>query len=209
MLFTTLISASLFMATALGQLVVDTPQLTQCQDATITWKPAAESKGPYNLIVVDPKNACDSNLKDLGDHDGSSAPWKVDLPAGTQVQLSLQDGTGDEAWSGPVTITPSNDISCLSAADQAKQAPPAQPSTGPTTSPQSTTGAITTGSDPSTGSTTGSTTGSSSNGPAIQAAGAAVNGIGQNTKINGAVGSSFSSPILVLSAVAAAFAVLL
>lgn len=192
------------MATALGQMVVDTPQLTQCQDATITWKPAAESKGPYNMILVDPKNACDSNLKDLGDHDGTSLPWKVDLPAGTQVQLSLQDATGDEAWSGPVTIAPSNDISCLSAADQAKQTP-AQPSTGPTTN-SATTGAITTGSDPSTSGGSSSTPGSSSNGPAIQAAGAAVQGKGQ---ISGAVGLGFNTPMLVLSAVGAAFAVLL
>ena len=39
---------------------------------------------------------------DLGDHNGTSVTYKVAIPSGTQVQLSLEDAAGDEAWSGTV-----------------------------------------------------------------------------------------------------------
>ena len=40
---------------------------------------------------------------DLGDHNGLSMTWKVNLAAGTKVMLSLEDGSSDEAWSGDVS----------------------------------------------------------------------------------------------------------
>ena len=39
---------------------------------------------------------------DLGDHDGTSFTWKANVAAGEKIQLSLEDGTGEEAWSGIV-----------------------------------------------------------------------------------------------------------
>ena len=30
--------------------------------------------------------------------------WKANLAAGTQLQLSLEDANGDEAWSGTVSV---------------------------------------------------------------------------------------------------------
>lgn len=39
--------------------------------------------------------------------------WTVNLSAGTQVVLSLEDAAGNEAWSGTITVGNSNDTSCL------------------------------------------------------------------------------------------------
>ena len=48
------------------------------------------------------------NSIDLGDHNGTSMTWSaVNLAAGTQVLLSLEDADGDEAWSGNVCVVTS------------------------------------------------------------------------------------------------------
>ncbi|KAG6883043.1 hypothetical protein C0992_009881, partial [Termitomyces sp. T32_za158] len=83
-----------------------------CQEAPISWAPTT---GPYNLIVVAAEDPCGDALFDLGDHDGTSIHWTAALPAGAQVQLSLEDSTGDEAWSGVITVGKSSDSSCVPA----------------------------------------------------------------------------------------------
>jgi hypothetical protein len=41
---------------------------------------------------------------DLGDHDTNQLQWsKVNIPAGTQVTISVMDGNDDEGWSGSVS----------------------------------------------------------------------------------------------------------
>jgi hypothetical protein len=37
--------------------------------------------------------------------------WKATLPAGLKVELSLEDASGDEAWSGVVSCLPSKFLS--------------------------------------------------------------------------------------------------
>lgn len=52
---------------------------------------------------------------DLGDHTTTTLTWKAALPAGTKVQLSLEDANGDEAWSGTVSSLDHSDGSQLMA----------------------------------------------------------------------------------------------
>ncbi|KAJ3538128.1 hypothetical protein NM688_g6563 [Phlebia brevispora] len=119
-MFTTVLSAALVSTLAIrgvrSEFTIDTPQITQCQPVQITWTAA---QGPYNLIVVPSDDPCNGILADLGDHDGLSMTWTANLTAGTEVELSLQDANGDEAWSGPITIAASNDTSCLAASSAA------------------------------------------------------------------------------------------
>ncbi|PCH42188.1 hypothetical protein WOLCODRAFT_137753 [Wolfiporia cocos MD-104 SS10] len=114
-MFTTLVSVALFSSLAIrgarADFDIDTPTLTQCEDVTVTWD--STNSPPYNLIVVPSDDVCGDELADLGDFNGTSATWKVNIAAGTAVTFSLQDATGDEAWSGSMTIQGSSDSSCL------------------------------------------------------------------------------------------------
>jgi len=105
-MFATFLSVALFSTLAVqgarADLVLDTPSsLTQCQNVTITWTPTS---GPYNLIVVPTDDPCGDIIADLGDFDGTSASWNVNVTAGQSVTLSLEDSQGNEAWSGAVTV---------------------------------------------------------------------------------------------------------
>jgi len=183
-MFPTLFTTALFAALAIqGALAftIDTPAFTQCQDTQITW---GATKGPYNLIIVPAADPCGNALADLGDHDGTSMTYKVAIPAGTQVQLSLQDAAGDEAWSGTITVAKSADSSCLKKGT----------STGSSTTSSGSTLIVTptlTVSQPST------------NASPVGAAGNA----GANPFSNDAITlRQASTPIMVLAAVAAVFA---
>jgi hypothetical protein len=129
-MFSTLFSIALFVTFAiqgLTALSIDTPALTQCKDVKLNWD---STKGPYNLIVVHADDPCGDPIVDLGDHDGTSLTWKVNIPAGTKVQLSLEDATGEEGWSGKITVAKSNDDSCLS--DDTKNPDDSKPTPGTT-----------------------------------------------------------------------------
>lgn len=41
---------------------------------------------------------------DLGDHTGTSMTWNVTLPAGKKVLVSVEDASGNEAWSQNVSF---------------------------------------------------------------------------------------------------------
>ncbi|EIM91078.1 uncharacterized protein STEHIDRAFT_152753 [Stereum hirsutum FP-91666 SS1] len=115
-MFTTLLTATLLSAAAIrgarADFTIDTPaSLVQCQAQQITW---SQTTGPYNLIVVSAADPCGDDLVDLGDHDGLSMTWTVNVAAGTEVLLALEDETGEEAWTGAVTVAASDDSSCLS-----------------------------------------------------------------------------------------------
>jgi len=111
-MFSTLFTIALLAAPALADFVVNTPTLTQCKDANISWQ---STNGPYNIIAVLAENPCGDALADLGDHQETSITWKAALPAGTKVQLSVEDAAGNEAWSGIITIQSSADASCIPA----------------------------------------------------------------------------------------------
>jgi hypothetical protein len=120
-MFSTLFSITLFLAFVLKVVLADfpitEPTFTQCQDAQITWQ---KTKGPYNVIVVPSNDMCGNPIADLGDHTGNQITWhKVPLIAGSRVVVSVEDSTGDEAWTGTITVLPSEDTSCLPANERA------------------------------------------------------------------------------------------
>jgi len=121
-MYTTFLSLAVLAAAAVNgavakDLTINAPVLTQCGSAQFTW---SESKGPYNLIVVPAATPCDDVLADLGDHNGLSMTWKqVNIPAGTKVLVSLEDGNEDDGWSQELTVQPSSDVSCLTDAQKA------------------------------------------------------------------------------------------
>jgi hypothetical protein len=127
-MFTTVFSIALLaslpfqgaLADASG-LTLNSPSITECGKVDIQW---SGGQGPYNVLVVPANDPCNGVLADLGDHDNDSLEWVASLPAGTIVQLSLQDSKEDEAWSSAITIAPGTDKSCLSAASNSSSSQP-------------------------------------------------------------------------------------
>lgn len=112
-MFAALFSFTFFLAlvrSVLADFTIDTPQFVQCQDAQITW---TQSNPPYNLLIVSADDVCGDALENLGDFTTLETTWMVNLASGTQVALFLEDASGNEAWSGAITVGTSNDTSCL------------------------------------------------------------------------------------------------
>jgi hypothetical protein len=136
-MYSTLFATTLFFALAALRVAADftvyTPQLTQCQPATLSWD---NTSGPYNVIIVPAEDTCGDELADLGDVDANTYQWpSVPFPAGTQVVISVMDANDQEGWSGTITVQPSNDNSCLTSQDTPQNTPPSPPP--PQTSPHS------------------------------------------------------------------------
>lgn len=116
-MFATLVTVTLFAAAAFNgvaaqsDLTIDTPQgVTTCEPVTFNW---SGGSGPFDLIAVSPSDPCGTPLVDFGDLNNNSLTWIPNLPAGTQLELSLEDATGDVAWSGTITIAQGSDTSCI------------------------------------------------------------------------------------------------
>ncbi|EMD34035.1 hypothetical protein CERSUDRAFT_117545 [Gelatoporia subvermispora B] len=193
-MFASLVSVALFSTLAIqgarADFSVDTPTLVQCQSVQVKWD--STNSAPYNLIVVPAAEPCGDVLADLGDHNGTSMHWTVNLAAGTQVMFSLQDAVDDEAWSGGMTVQPSNDSSCLSAASSSAAA-------SSSSAPAASSAAAASSVDPATTLVVPNNVA-----PSPTDDGAANSGILGNS--NGALGlPSFSAPLMALSTLAAVF----
>lgn len=129
-LFTTTLVFALAALGVRADFTVYTPQLTQCQPATLTWDPAS---GPYDVIIVPASDPCGDAVVDFGDAiNGTSYQWpKVTLAAGAQVVVSVMDSTNQEGWSGTVTVQPSDDSSCLNSQGNSPGQNPPAPSPTP------------------------------------------------------------------------------
>lgn len=134
-MFTALFSFTLFVTlfrSVFADFTIDTPQFVQCQDAQITW---TQSSPPYNIAIVSADDVCGDPLENLGDFASLETTWLVNLASGTQVVLSLEDASGNEAWSGTITVGASNDTSCLqSSSASPTTTPPANAAQASTTS---------------------------------------------------------------------------
>ncbi|KIK93614.1 hypothetical protein PAXRUDRAFT_26262 [Paxillus rubicundulus Ve08.2h10] len=120
-MFASLFFVTLFVAlfqSVSADFTIDTPTLVQCQGSQITWNGGT---GPYDLLIVPADDVCGDSIEDLGNQTSSAMTWTVNIAAGTQVVLSLLDSTGDEAWSGAITVGASSDSSCLT---KTSSAPP-------------------------------------------------------------------------------------
>ncbi|KAG5647004.1 hypothetical protein DXG03_001728 [Asterophora parasitica] len=215
-MFSTLFTIALIAAPAFADFAVNTPTVTQCKDVKISWEP---TKGPYNIVAVPADAPCGDALADLGDFTTTSTTWKATLPAGSKIQLSVEDADGDEAWSGTITVQKSDDSSCLSpelvqpsgsgSASQSASASEAVKSNN----------LLPTNSIPVVGGGSGSTVvvtptltqvvGPESTDDANTPAPSAVGAAGKNPfgLGNGALSRSASTPVMVLGALAAVLAI--
>ncbi|KAG9224660.1 hypothetical protein PLEOSDRAFT_1113794 [Pleurotus ostreatus PC15] len=113
-MFNTLITVSLLASLSIqgvfADFAVSQPEFTQCQEAKFSWQ---KTKGPYNILITKASDPCGDALADLGDFDSTTGAWKVALPAGIKVQLSIEDVDGEEAWTETITVKGSNDASCV------------------------------------------------------------------------------------------------
>ncbi|PPQ65278.1 hypothetical protein CVT26_000238 [Gymnopilus dilepis] len=188
-MFSTLFTVALFVAPAiqgaLANFAINSPTLVQCQKAQISWEP---TKGPYNLIVVKASDPCGDPLVDLGDFNKTAITWTANIPAGTEVQLSLLDAEDNEAWSKTLTVGTSSDASCLHGASSAVSTPAATPVPSPAASTPSDSAGDATPSD-------------------VDPVGAA--NAGSNPFSNGAINArQASTPLLAIAGLAAVFALL-
>jgi len=115
-MFATLLQATLiffFAATALAQtndFAVNTPELFQCQDVKISWQ---EATRPYDVAIMAASDQCGEPIVELGEQNATVLSWKVNQAAGSKLIISILDHNDNEAWSGEMTVQPSNDTSCL------------------------------------------------------------------------------------------------
>ncbi|KAH8104257.1 hypothetical protein DFH11DRAFT_163642 [Phellopilus nigrolimitatus] len=92
-------------------LIINTPtNVVQCEPALLTWQGGVS---PYFLVVLPGGELSATPLEDLGEKEGTSLSWLVNIAAGTSVGLKLSDSTGAVAQSAPFTIQSSSDASCL------------------------------------------------------------------------------------------------
>ncbi|KAL0954514.1 hypothetical protein HGRIS_003481 [Hohenbuehelia grisea] len=196
-MFATLITAATLASVAvsgvLADFAVSQPEFTQCQEAKFSWEGA---KPPYSIFIVTPDDFCGEPIVDIGDHDKTVKNWTVALPAGLKVQLSLQDSNGEEGWSEPITVKPSNDASCVPAALLKKvesATPSSTPSSAESADPARTTLVV-----------PAETSVSVASGPAPTPVGAANAGSNPLGKSNGAPAlHQASTPVMIMTAIAA------
>jgi hypothetical protein len=129
-MFSTFFTVALFVAAGIhgvsAAFAVNSPELKQCQPAKISWAP---TQGPYNVVVTKASDPCGEPLVDLGDFKTTVTQWTVNLPSGTEVQVSVLDAKDQEAWSSKITIG-AGDSSCLP-----PTSPPPKSSSAPAASP--------------------------------------------------------------------------
>jgi hypothetical protein len=130
-MFTALFSFSLFVALiqsvlAQSNFTINTPTFVQCQPTLITW--IGSGYPPYDLLVVSAQDVCGVALEDLGNQTSTVVTWTVNLAAGTQVLVVVEDEDADEAWSGVITVGDSNDTSCLTSTSPSGTATSSSPS---------------------------------------------------------------------------------
>jgi hypothetical protein len=125
-MFATLVTVTLFAAAAFNgvaaqsDLTIDTPQeVTTCEPVTFNW---TGGSGPFDLIAVSPSDPCGTPVVDFGALNNNSLTWIPNLPAGTQLELSLEDANENVAWSGTFTIAQGSDTSCISGAASSSSA---------------------------------------------------------------------------------------
>ncbi|KAF8575153.1 hypothetical protein K439DRAFT_760464 [Ramaria rubella] len=108
---TALFVLAVFHRVAAADLEIDTPALTQCQNATISY---SGGQGSYGIYIVPSSDSCADSVVDIPIQNGTSYNWLVNIPAGSEVECLVEDSTGAEAWSGIVTVQNSSDASCVS-----------------------------------------------------------------------------------------------
>ncbi|WVR05202.1 hypothetical protein IAU60_002214 [Kwoniella sp. DSM 27419] len=112
MLFPTKLAAVSTLVAVANALTVSTPaSLIECQPVQLTWTGGAQA--PYYISVIPGGQAGATALENLPEAQSSPTTWNVDLAAGTNVTISIRDGSGTVAYSSPVVIQSGSSTSCL------------------------------------------------------------------------------------------------
>jgi len=80
---------------------VSTPVFTQCAPVQLSWD---STYGPFNVLIANQSDPCGYAVADLGDCNTNSVTWIVAIPKGWYVLISVEDGSGDDAWSQPILV---------------------------------------------------------------------------------------------------------
>ncbi|PWN36241.1 uncharacterized protein FA14DRAFT_161049 [Meira miltonrushii] len=181
---------------------VNTPNpLIQCQNYQITFSGGTP---PYSLYATK-EGVYGDILSQIGSNiSGTSYTWKVNLAAGTQINLFITDASGQQNTSGGATILGSNDSSCLGTANtsSAPSGGASGSSTSAGSSPSSSSGGNS-GSSGSTSAPSSSNTGSSGASRSTSGSGASqtsekANGASQLTGFSAAVAGAVGVAVAAL-----------
>ncbi|WWC61818.1 uncharacterized protein I303_104403 [Kwoniella dejecticola CBS 10117] len=112
---TTLLTLAAVATSALGaDLTISTPaSLIQCQPALLSW---TGGTAPYYLAVIPGGQPSAAALQDLGEQQGNSLTWTVNVAAGQSITLKVTDSTGVVNYNQAVTIQEGSSSACLTAA---------------------------------------------------------------------------------------------
>ncbi|TRM64374.1 hypothetical protein BD626DRAFT_568136 [Schizophyllum amplum] len=202
-----LVTLSLFAARAYAQaeLTINSPTATACGWTDFTWNPTA---GPYSIALVNPDDPCNNVYYESDDVNDASDMWlQIPLPEGTKFQASILDGYNNEVFSDVITVAEgANDCipDSLSYLLPSSSASSASSTAAGSSSSSASSAAATTLAASSNARVAASTTASSSAAAttSLEAVGAAQAGIGQGDN-NGASATKFTTPALLLGAIAA------
>ncbi|KAF8732362.1 hypothetical protein AX14_004488 [Amanita brunnescens Koide BX004] len=99
---------------AVISLTIDTPaSVVQCQPTLLTWNGGT---GPYYLTILPGGQVSAEPMETFTATDDTSKTWIANLDSSQPVTFALKDSTGQTAFSDQVTIRPSNDQGCMTAA---------------------------------------------------------------------------------------------
>ncbi|OCF60556.1 hypothetical protein L486_00191 [Kwoniella mangroviensis CBS 10435] len=112
---TILLTLGALATSALGaDLTISTPaSLIQCQPALLSW---TGGTAPYYLAVIPGGEPSAAALQDLGEQQGNSLTWTVNIASGTSITLKVTDSTGVVNYNQAVTVQAGSSNSCLTAA---------------------------------------------------------------------------------------------
>ncbi|WVQ67727.1 uncharacterized protein L199_005931 [Kwoniella botswanensis] len=141
---TILLTLGALATSALGaDLTISTPaSLIQCQPALLSW---TGGTAPYYLAVIPGGEPSAAALQDLGEQQGNSLTWTVNIASGTSITLKVTDSTGVVNYNQAVTIQAGSSDSCLTAAATSSAASASTP-TAVSTASAAAAAAVTSGS---------------------------------------------------------------
>ena len=108
--------AVVFAAAVAGQATINTPpSITQCQPAALQWTGAT---GAVRIAILPAGQVSAAPIENLPDQSGASGSyvWTVNVASGTNITISINDGSGVANYASPLVVLPSSDDSCLNAA---------------------------------------------------------------------------------------------
>lgn len=196
-------------ASAAAQATINTPpSLTQCQPAALQWSGAT---GTVRLSVLPAGEVSAAPIANLPDQTGSSGSyvWTVNIPSGTNITISINDGSGVANYASPLVVLPSSDSSCLSGSSSSSSGA-AGGAASSTSAASSSAASATSRASSSAASATSSAAQSSSRAPSSQSTGASPTSSAPAQTSSGAANAAaaFSPSTAGLSVLAVAGAIL-